>query len=353
MKQPRRTTALMLAPIIVCVLALPVALGQSGVLTLEVAVTTALSANADVANALSAMRQAKATQAARDADPTALITEVYQARQAAELSGVQANAVRLVVMNDTVTEFLNLSENTDTLESLSTQAKLSERNLEITKARLASRTATSVDVQRAETELSGARQQLTDAKAQRPIIAARLGRILGLEKGVEPKIGEPPVLKARALDLVKLEDGLDERVPTVVQAAQAVEFAELIVKTTDNDYTPGQTKREARTTLENAKRALFTERRKAATSLRDTFRTVQDALEGVGVAQKNADTAARTFKNDQVRFQNELISKVQLDASELTAKKAQFDAAKAANGYWRGLAGLSQAAGMDATGLVK
>jgi outer membrane protein TolC len=349
MKQPRHT----IAPMLALILTLPMALAQSGALTLEGAVTAALSANADVANAQSAMRQAQATRAARDADPTALITEVYQARQAAELSGVQANAVRLLVMNDTVTEFLNLAESTDTLEYLTAQAKFSERNLEITRARLASRTATSVDVQRAETELSGARQQLADARAQRPIIAARLGRILCLEKGVEPKIGEPPALKARALDLIRLEDGLDERVPTVVQAAQAVELAELIVKTTDNDYTPGQTKREARTNLENARRALFTERRKAATTLRDAFRAVQDALEGAGVAQKNADTAARTFKNDQVRFQNELISKVQLDASDLTAKKAQYDAAKATNGYWRALAGLSQAAGTDATGLVK
>ncbi len=343
----------LLLPFALLSFALTVTLAQSGTLTLEQVVTTALSANAEVQNAQSAASQAKVTQTARDADPTALITDQLQARQSAELLGVQASSVRLLVMSDAVSEFLNLSENSDALEYLSNQAKLSEQSLTIAKARLAARTATPVDVQRSETELSAARQQLSDAKVQRPIIAARLGRILGLDKGAEVKIADAPIFKPRKLELTSLEEGLDERVAVVVQAAQAAEFAALIVATTDNDYTPGQTKREARTNLENAKRALFTERRKAATQLREAFRAVQDALEGAGVAQKNAVTAVQTLKNDNVRFKNELISKVQLAASELTTQKAQFDAARAANGYLRALAGLSLAAGVDATGLMK
>jgi outer membrane protein len=322
-------------------------------LSLERAVAVAAGANLEIKNADSAAAQAKALSTARASDPTAIITEILQEQQAADLALVQARSVRLLVMSDTVTEFLNLGENTDSLEYLGAQVKLSQRNLEITKARLAARTATAVDVQRAETELSSARQQLTDAQAQRPIIASRLSRTLGLDRGAEPNIGDAPVLKARMLNLTALENGLDDRVPSVVSAAQAVDFAELVVKTTDNDYTPGQTKREARSTLENAKRALFTERRKAATALRDAFRTAQDALEGANVATKNADTAARGFKNDEVRFQNELISKVQLEVSALTTQKARFDSAKAANAYLRALAGLSLSAGVDATGLVK
>jgi outer membrane protein TolC len=341
------------AAVLILTLALPVAVMAQNALSLESAVTTALGANAEVANAQNALRQARATQAARDNDPTALITETLQARQTAELAGVQLNALRLAVMSDTVGEFLNLNENTDTVEYLTAQARLAERNLEIAKARLAARTATPVDVQRSETELAGARQQLMDARAQRPIIAARLARLLGLERGTTPAITDPPAPKARTVDLATLEAGLDERVPSVVQAAQAVEAAELIVRVSDNDYTPGQAKREAQTNLDNARRALFTERRKAATQLRDAARAVQDALEGIGVARQNADTAARTFKNDQVRFQNELISRVQLDASDLNARKAALDAFKAANGYWRALAGLSLASGSDVTGWVK
>ena len=348
-----RLAPLVMLAIALPTVALPVAIAQSNALSIERAVSTALSENLEVANAQNALRQARTTQAARDNDPTALITEVLQARQGAELSQVQLQAVRLEVASDTVNDFLNLAENTDTLQYLQSQTRLSERNLEIAKARLNARTATPVDVQRAETELAGARQQLADAKAQRPIITARLGRLLGLEKGGEPVIGEPPTFRARSVNLAQLEEALPNRAAQVVQAAQAVEFSELIVKTSDNDYTPEQSKREARTNLENARRALNTATRRALTQLRDAHRSVQDALEGIKVANQNRDTTARTAQNDRVRLQNGLIAKVQLEASELSAQKAELDAVRASNGYLRALAALSLAAGNDTTGLVK
>jgi hypothetical protein len=339
--------------VLFAVLLSSVALAQTApVLTLPRAIATATAENLDLKNATAAVVQARATFAARDADPTALITDVLQARHSLELATVQAASARLEVVSDTVNDFLNLAENTDSVQYLDEQVKLSTRNLEITRARLQARTATPVDVQRAETELAGARQQLGDARAQRPIIAARLGRLLGFERGVEPNIAEPEALRVRSVNLAALETGLDDRVLTVVRAAQAVEFAELIVKVSDNDYTPEQTKREAGTNLEAARRALSTERRKALTTLRDTNRAVGDALEGARVAQKNAEAAAQTFRNDTVRLQNGLIARVQLEASALSNRKAQVDAVRAANGYVRALAGLSLAGGVDVTGLV-
>lgn len=335
------------------VLALSVAVAQTATpLTLERAVAIAATENLDVKNAEGAVAQARATFAAREADPTALVTDVLQARHGLELALVQASAARLEVMSDTVADFLNLAENTDAVAYLEDQVKLSARNLEITRARLQARTATPVDVQRAETDLAGARQQLVDARAQRPIIAARLARLLGFERGVEPNIAEPSALRVRNLNIAALEAGLDERAIPVVRAAQAVEFAELILKVSDNDYTPEQSKREARTNLESARRALNTERRKALTTLRDANRSVQDALEGARVARQNAETAAQTLKNDTVRLQNGLIARIQLDSSALAHRKAQTDAVKAANGYVRALAGLSIASGADVTGLV-
>jgi outer membrane protein len=322
-------------------------------LSLERVVQTAFAENLDIKNAANALTQATATFQARNADPTALITDVLQAQQAANLAKVNLNAARLEVMNDSVSEFLNLSENTDNLELLTAQVKLLERNLEIVKARLQSRTATTVDVQRSETDLNGARQQLSDARAQRPIISARLGRLLGLAKNDEPQIADAPKLQARALNSAQLEAALDERAPQVVQAAQAVEFAELIVKVSDNDYTPEQDQRKAKTDLENARRALATATRRATNQLRDAVRSAADALEGAKVATQNAATAQRTLANDRVKLQNGLIARVQLESSELTARRAEFDATRAANGYWRALAGVSLAAGADVTGWVK
>ncbi len=322
-------------------------------LTLDNAITNALEKNAEVNSAQSALRQATETARARNADPLAIITDVLQADQAAETARVNVQLARLDVVNDTTGEFLNLAESVDTVEVLTNQTKLLEKNLEIAKARLANRTGTTLDVQRAETELAGSRQQLADARAQRPIVAARLSRLLGLERGVEPQIADAPALRVRVIDLPALEQKLDERSASVLRAAQGLEFAELIVKISDNDYTPDQSKREAQTNLDNARRALGTERRKALTQLRDVHRSVLGALEGAGLAQKNAETAQKTLENDRVRLRNGLISRIQLESSELAAGRANADAARAANGYLRALTGLSLAAGTDVTGLVK
>jgi outer membrane protein len=329
------------------------AVAQQQQLTLENAISNALEKNAEVSSAASALRQAIETAKARNADPLAIITDILQADQAADSAAVNLRMARLEVANDTSAEFLNLSEANDNIEVLQNQTKLLEKNLEIAKARLSNRTGNSVDVQRAETELAGSRQQLSDAKAQRPIVAARLSRLLGLERGVEPQIADAPVLRVRSIDLNALEQKLDEHSPLVVRAAQNVEFAELIVKISDNDYTPDQNKREAQTNLENAKRALGSERRKALTQLRDVHRSLQAAFEGASVAQKSAETAQKTLENDRVRLRNGLIARIQLESSELSAQRANADAARAANGYLRALTGLSLAAGTDVTGLVK
>jgi|GEM_PF-2345248 len=331
----------------------PATLAQSAsaTLTLERAVQQALNQNAEVLSAASALKQSQSTLAAKEKDPNAIVTELLSSRQAAQLAAVQLTFVRLEVTSDTVNEFFNYAENKDALETLTAQVKLSGRQLEIARARLAVKTSTPVEVQKAENDLAGARQQLTDATAVRPVIAARLARVLGLDKGSTPVIAEPPALKARTISQVALEQNLDERVLSVVQAAQALEAAELGVKVTNNDYTAEQTQREARTGLENARRALNTATRKALTQTRDAFRSSQDALEGAAVASKARDTAERTLQNDTVRLQNGLIARIELEVSQLSALRASQQAAQAVNAYLRTLAALSLASGFDVTGL--
>ena len=323
----------------------------SAPLTLERAVQQALNQNAEVLSAASALGQAQSTLVAKEKDPNAIVTDLLTSRQAAQLAAIQLTFVRLEVTSDAVNEFFNLAENKDALETLTSQVKLSTRQLEIARARLAVKTATPVEVQRAENDLGGARQQLTDATAARPVVAARLARVLGLERGTTLVIAEPPAVKARAVNLGALEQNLDDRVLAVVQAAQALEAAELNVKVSTNDYTAEQTQREARTNLENARRALNTATRRALTQTRDAYRGAQDALEGAAVASKARETADRTLQNDGVRLQNGLIARVELEASQLTALKARHQAAQATNAYLRALSALSLASGTDVTGL--
>jgi outer membrane protein len=322
-------------------------------LTLERGVILALESNSDVKSAESALTLANRTLTARNADPTALITDLLQAKQGAELSQAQLISVRLDVTNETINEFLNLDESKDAIDVLEAQLKLVQRTLEITKARLQARTATPVDVQRAETDVAGVQQQLADTKAARPVIVARLARVLGLARGAEVSIAPVPAFAVRKLNVVELEANLEDRAPQLIQAVQAVEFAELNVKITDNDYTPAQQQREAASGLENARRALGTAKRKALNGFRDALRTVNAAAEGVSVAKQNLSVTTRNTKNDEERLKQGLISRIQLEATQLTEFQAKQSLARAENGYLRALAGLSLAAGLDVTGLVK
>ncbi len=330
-----------------------VVVAQSPALTLERGVLMALEANSDVKNAENAVTLANRTLTARNADPTALITDLLQARQAAELTVAQLTSARLEVTNETISEFLNLTEAKDSIEALELQLKLANRTLDIAKARLQARTATPVDVQRAETDVAGVQQQLSDARATRPVIVARLARVLGLARGAEVTIAEAPAFALRKLNIAELEQNLEDRAPQLVQAVQAVEFAELSVKISDNDYTPAQQQREAASNLENARRALATAKRRAVNTFRDAARGVNAAADGVSVAKQNLTVAMRNTKNDEERLKQGLIAKLQLEATQFAEIQARQSVARAENGYLRALAGLSLAAGVDVTGLVK
>lgn len=326
---------------------------SSTALTLEKAVQSALEANTDIKTAENALSLANRTLAARNADPTALITDLLQAKHSAELSAAQLTGAKLDVTNEVIGEFLNLNEAKDSIAVLESQLKLVSRNLEIARARLQARTATAVDVQRAETDVAGVQQQLSDAKAARPVTMARLARVLGLARGSDIVIADAPAFKLRVLNIAELEQNLEDRAPQLVQASQAVEFAELNVKITDNDYTPEQQKREAASNLENAKRALATAKRKALNTFRDAARSVAAAADSINVAKQNSTVAARNSKNDEERLKQGLISRVQFEATLLAQRQAEQNQSRAENGYLRALAGLSLAAGVDVTGLVK
>ena len=68
---------------------------SSTALTLEKAVQSALEANTDIKTAENALSLANRTLAARNADPTALITDLMQAKHSAELSAAQLTKISI------------------------------------------------------------------------------------------------------------------------------------------------------------------------------------------------------------------------------------------------------------------
>jgi outer membrane protein len=227
------------------------------------------------------------------------------------------------------------------------QLALDTRSLEITKARNEAGSATKLDISKAENQLKASKQSAQDLKAKMPVIASRLARLLGLPKGANIAVQAPKTGKIKPLDLNKLEANLDDRSPTLLEAAQAVELALLNLKLSDNDWTPVVQLRQAQTSLANAQRNFDGAQRGATTQLRDAFRANDDALEQAQIATQTRENAERTLTQDKSRLAGGTISKLEFLNSEIATVRARFQAIQANDGQLISLAALSVASGMD------
>lgn len=322
-------------------------------LTLVQALQQAYTNGPSLRSAQATLQNATLQLQALKADPSTLISALTQAQQSADLARVNLEATRLQVMKDVVDAYLGLYEARQNVELLQAQVALNERNLSVAKARQAAGNATALDVARAQTTLDSSRQSLTNAQAQLPVLAAQLATLLGVSDLGNVTVSAPPPAPALPADLSTLSKDLFGRLPSVLQAQQAVELAQLNVKLADNDYTPAVNLQSAKTSLENNQRTLQTARQNAQTSLTNTYQTAANAFKGIALAQANVANAQKVVDQDQVALKAGTISAVQLQTDQVSLKSTQYSLIQAQDSYWKALAAFSVAAGQDFTGLVR
>ncbi len=334
------------------VLLLGLALAQNS-LTLVQALSQAYRQGPSLQSAQATLQNATLQRTALEADPSTLIVPLTQARQSARLAEVNLEATRLSVMQSVVNAYISLYEAQQNLALFQAQVALNQRNLEVARARLAAGNATALDVARAQTTLDSSRQALTNAQAQIPVLAAQLATLLGLSDLGNVNIAPPPSPPALEANLEALRQGLFQRLPSVLQAQQAVELAELNVKLADNDYTPAVQLNTAKTSLENNQRALQTAQQNALTSLSNAYQAAQSAYKSIALAQANVDNARKVVEQSQAALRAGTISALQLQADQVSLQSAQYSLTQAMSNYWKALAAFSVAAGQDFTGLVR
>ena len=337
---------------LVLALGLTGTLAQNASLAFDAAIKNALEKGPDIATSKANLDNAQADLKSKESDPSTLVVQLTQARNAAELNTAQFNLKKLEVAQSTTSAYLSLYEGQENIKVLEAQVALDTRSLEIAKAKLAAKNGTALDVSRAESTLSGSRQSLADAKANLPILSNRLEVILGAASAGNIVVGAPPAFRERSINLANLEANLEKRLPSVLQIAQNVTLAELNVQLSDNDYTPPATLRDAKTNLENAKRNLATAKSNAVTSLRDAHRSLQNTLERVRIAKVDLANSEDGLEQDQAKFKSGTISRFALQQSEVSTLRSRFSGMQANNNYLRALTSLSVASGVDVAGLV-
>jgi len=334
------------------VLLLGSALAQNS-LTLVQALSQAYRQGPSLQSAQATLQNATLQLRALEADPSTLIVPLTQARQSARLAEVNLEATRLSVMQSVVNAYIGLYEAQQNVGLFQAQVALNQRNLDVAKARLAAGNATALDVARAQTTLDSSRQSLTNAQAQIPVLSAQLATLLGLSDLGNASIAPPPNPPVLQADLEALRQGLFQRLPSVLQAQQAVELAELNVKLADNDYTPAVQLNTAKTSLENNQRAMQTAQQNAQTSLSNAYQAAQSAYKSIALAQANVDNARKVVEQSQAALRAGTISALQLQTDQVSLQSAQYSLLQALGSYWKALAAFSVAAGQDFTGLVR
>jgi outer membrane protein TolC len=342
-----------LAVLSVSALALSGMAQNPGPLSLEKVLEAAFQGNPTLQSAQVALQNAEIQLKAKEQDPTTLILDLTQARQAYALSQANLAYTRLQVLRDVVNAYLSLFENQQNIGVLKAQVALAERNLQVAKARQAAGNATSLDVARAQATLDTARQNLATAQGQTPILAAQLAVLLGLSDLGPTPLAPPPEPPRLQVDLETLSKGVLEKLPQVLQAQQAVAYNELQVKLYDNDYTPALALKTAQLSLQNNRKALSVAEQNALTSLKNAYQAAQAAYGAIALAQSSLENAKKVLEQDQAAYRAGTVSALQVETDQVSVLTAEYSLLQAKNAYWRALLALSLAAGEDLTGLQR
>ncbi|WP_293913956.1 TolC family protein [Deinococcus sp.] len=325
---------------------------QSTNLDLGSAVSRALTSGPDVSTGRANLQKAQANFKAVIADPTSLITDQTAAQQTLGSASVGLSGAKLSVLQTVVTQYLSIYEAELKTSLNAAQVNFYSRSLQIAQARLAAKVATTLDVTKAQNSLASNQQELSDARASRPIAEAQLAKTLGLGK-VALSVKAPPAPPTLRESLSALQTGLESRLGTLVQAANAAQLAELQVKVASNDYTPARTLQDAQTALGNAVRDLDSARKTANTALSDAYRAALSAREAASISAASLAAQQTTLAQAQAKLKAGTAAAVDVQNAQVQTQAAQVALVTAQDALWKALAALSVAAGRDMTGLAQ
>ncbi|WP_240738258.1 TolC family protein [Deinococcus fonticola] len=317
-------------------------------ITLQAAITAALQNNADVRTAQANLEKASATNTAAQADPSVLVAAKLSARNAAALAAAQLSGARLAALQSTTAAFLAVLEGQESVSVQTLQVQADQKAVQVAQAKQQVGNATALDVQNAQNTLAASEQGLADARAQLALAQARLGTLTGLAGKLQ--VLAPDNVSPAAASLAQLQGQLP-RLSALVAAGNAVSEAQLAVDLANNDYTPARTLADARTALANAQRSQLSAQQNAAQTLASAYQTWQNATELLAVAISREDAAKKNFEQDTARLQSGTISAVDLQATGLLLKKAQYTRLQAQGNVLEALAALSVAAGQNLSGV--
>jgi len=326
---------------------------QAPALDLAQALTRAYAQGTALATARTNLQNGQLQLQAAQSDPSTLVVQRTQAQSAVALDQVTVESTKLQVLQSVVSAYLALYEAQQNVALGQAQLDLADKNLAVAQAKYQDGNATALSVSQSRTAQQSARQALANAQAKVPVSAAQLATLLGVTDLGAVAVAPPPDFPQVTLALAELQNGLLERLPSVVQARQSVDLYGLQVKLYDNDYTPRMTYQTAKTSLDNAQRTLDTARRNASTSVANAYQAAKNAWASVAIARQNLANGQEILAQDQAALEAGTVAAVQVQADQVNVASARYSLLQSVDTYRNALVTLSVSAGRDLTGLVE
>ncbi|GGJ39615.1 TolC family protein [Deinococcus roseus] len=333
--------------LVMVVLASSAAFAQSATtVTFQSVLKLAIDRGTDVANQKTSLSTAQADLQAKNEDPSTLILPLTQAQQSVKLETLKLDYVKLQLTQNVLSAYLSVLEAQENLNVLKAQVDLDQMNLDIAKAKLATKNATQLDVSKAQNTLNSSQQDLKNAQASFPVLKEKLDAYTAGSLPDNFQVSEPQ-LKVTAYKLDDLLKSSESSLPTLLQSNQSLTIAQMNVQFSDNDYTPRSTLDSAKASLQSAQRSLASQKTSTQSSVKDAYQSYLNSQERSKFSLEDLNNSQATLKQDQARYKNGTISKYQLKQSEVAVLKSEQSYLQAKDSSLKAIAALAVATGVD------
>ena len=333
----------------------------SAVVALSVLSTWAFALSLDEALALALERpailtaqleldEARANLERREADPLALRPDVEAARQRFDLAQASYEQAYFQSLSEVGGAYADALKARQEAELNRRRVSLNEQLVRAAEIRVRNGTATDLDLQEATTTLESSQQAQSAAQEALNLAQRRLNGLL--EQSVRLEALEP-IPESALVNVPPLEQVLTnaEAYPTVLEAQQALDLAELNSDLLDPIFTPRSEIESAGVALETAQETEREIARDYALEVRDLYSQARTARTALQVAQETLANAQERLAAQQNRLEAGLISQLELQQSEIAYNEAEFGALAARSDYLSALLALQAGSFTELSGL--
>ena len=313
-------------------------LSAAHALTLEEALGS-VSERTAVVTARTELRDAVVNLERVQGDPLAVSSETLQAEQRLALARTTFEQTYYSAVQEVASAYTDVLQARKGLEVAQEGVSVSEASLNIAQIRLQNGSGTQLDLDEARTSFNEAENSFRSSRDNLNVALNNLESILGQE--FEASALEP-VPDNYLVQIPELERVLNaaEQHPTVLQAEQGLELAQLNLTLLDPSYASRSQIDGAETGVVNAREGLQETERSFRIQARNLFNGTESAQETYRVEQEALKTANERLQTQRERFEGGLIAQIELSQAELSNLQAELEARGARYGYLTSLLNL-------------